>query len=107
MTTDRQIEVVARALWDLHKTEMGDVWYEQNNITIEAKNSFRKEAIVAIEASYAKYIPMLVEVLKYYADEAAYWNVTDGGKCYEATNADQGELAREALSKLPPELRGE
>lgn len=64
-------------------------------------------ANTAIEASDAKYVPMLVEALKYYTDENNYWNVTDGGKCYEATNADQGDRAREALSKLPPELRGE
>lgn len=59
------------------------------------------------QSDSTKYVPMLVEALKYYADEDTYWNVTDGGKYYEATNADQGEMARELLSKLPPELRGE
>jgi hypothetical protein len=63
---------------------------------LEYMASDAKETEARTEAKYAE----LVEVLKYYADEDNYWNVTDGGKCFETTNADQGERARDALSRI-------
>lgn len=39
----------------------------------------------------------LREALEFYANEDNYWRITDGGKCHEMTNADQGNLARQAL----------
>ena len=42
----------------------------------------------------------LVEALRFYADNHIWWDITDGGKCHTATNADQGERARKALAEL-------
>lgn len=35
--------------------------------------------------------------LSFYADEGNYWRSIDGGKVQEMTNADQGQIARDAL----------
>jgi uncharacterized protein YllA (UPF0747 family) len=59
----------------------------------------QRDQFVSIANGLADRVKVLEDALRFYANEDVYWHVTDGGKCYEMTNADQGAKAREALNQ--------
>lgn len=92
MTEDKQIEAAYRE------------WFESSGLVEETYGmiwAFKAGYKAAIAASYAKYVPELVEALKKIALHTE-WN----DYLQREDMTEQSHMAAEALAKLPEELRG-
>lgn len=110
MTIDRQIKAVIAAIAKERWIAAADMLKGRTDATTEVLNE--RYAKAAIEASDAKYVPMLVEALKELSNMYAFaWDRVDGGLSMHGDGVRRFESAHakaeKALSKLPPELRGE
>jgi len=103
MTTDKQIEAVARAIY----TADNNNCYEWRELCTSTQERFLSEAKAAIDASGAEHIPMLVEALRkcefalepYNDIKPRDW-ITDRRNLREAH-----DMVKQTLNKLSEELR--
>lgn len=85
MTTNPQIERMAEAIYTAENTNC----YEWEELATSTQERFIAEAQAAYDASNARFVPMLVEALKYYREQ-------------EWLGGEDG-VAAQALAQLPKE----
>lgn len=107
MTNDKQIEAVARAIAKYIYESQGLETMCYSGIEDYANREWHKyvdEAKASIEASYAQYVPQLVEALREVWPRYQELFVLSGlGEAKDSVIAEQVE---KALANLPEELRG-
>jgi len=103
MTTDKQIEAVARAIY----TADNNNCYEWRELCTSTQERFLSEAKAAIDASGAEHIPMLAEALRMARNRIEYLAVVSYDLRHSAANErDYFPMIDKVLNKLPEELRG-
>lgn len=96
--TNPQIERMAEALWNKHKLDMGDAWYDDDDqwktLPEAGRIEFINTAQAAYDASDARLVPVLVEALNRVLNRA----MVHDHEGYE-------EIAKQALAQLPKGYR--